>query len=162
MLRMTPRQLAIAGCVVLLIAVIATVADAHAGDQHRRPLLQRISQPRLERAAERAVAAGRIHSSRWGDATPWLRNISRELVRRAFAGDAERWALCVVDRESGFNPGAVSSTGDHGLPQIHRTAHRWVDTRRIVVDPVYGVSVFVALSDHGRNRGPWAGGSDVC
>jgi len=154
MLRLTNRQLLVAGLIVLAVTLLAVVSDAHGG-RNQRPLLQRISQPTLERAAERAVAAGRIHSARWGDATRWLRNISRELVARAFPRETRGWALCVVGRESGFNPGAVSSTDDHGLPQIHRTAHPWVNTRRIVVDPPYAIAVMVRLSDHGRNRGPW-------
>jgi Lysozyme like domain len=35
MLRLTPRQLAIAGCVVLLIALVAVVADADAANRAR-------------------------------------------------------------------------------------------------------------------------------
>jgi len=162
MTRPTDRQLAIAGIIVLLLAVLAVVADADGAKRLDRPLLQRIDDRTLERAAERAVSAGRIRSTRWGDATPWLRNISRELVRRAFAGDAERWALCVLERESGGNPGAISRTGDYGLPQINRASHPWVDYRRILVDPPYAIDVMVTLSDGGAHRSPWKGYGYVC
>lgn len=138
--------------------------DARGADRHRPrlPLLERISDRTLERASLRAVRHHRILSTRWGDATPWLRNVARELVERAFIGDNRRWALCVVERESGFNPGAISATDDHGLAQIHRTAHPWINVNRARVDPPYAVRTFVALSDHGRNRSPWNGGNYVC
>jgi hypothetical protein len=56
----------------------------------------------------------------------------------------------------------VSSTGDYGLPQIIRASHPWVDFGRILVDPPYAVAVMVQLSDGGRSRGPWRGGSHAC
>jgi len=113
-------------------------------------------QSQLEHAAIEAAATGGILSSRYGAATPWMKRLSRELVERAFVGaNARRMALCVVGRESGFNPGAISSTDDHGLPRINRPSHPWVNFRRITVDPPYAVSVMVRLSGHGRNWGPW-------
>jgi Transglycosylase SLT domain len=146
----TARAVAIALALVAVGVLVVAVSDARGADR-----VDRLTQPALERAATEAAATGGIRSTRYADATPWMRRLSRELVARAFAGDARRWALCVVERESGFNPGAVSSTDDHGLPQVNRPSHRWVDYRRIVVDPVYAVAVMVRLSDRGRNRGPW-------
>jgi len=150
MTRPTDRQLAVAGIIVLLLAVLAVVADADGADR-----VDRLSQARLERAAERAASTGGIRSSRYADATPWMRRLARELVERAFPRGSRQTALCIVDRESGFNPGAISRTDDHGLPQINRPSHPWVNVRRIVVDPVYAVAVMVRLSHRGRDWGPW-------
>jgi len=149
-IRFDPRTLAIAGCVLLLIALIAAVADAKGADR-----VDRLSRAQLEHAAERAAATGGIRSHRYADATPWMKRLARELIERAFPRESRAWALCVVGRESGFNPGAISRTDDHGLAQINRPSHPWVNVRRLVVDPVYAVAVMVTLSDGGANRSPW-------
>jgi len=154
----TDRQLAIAFLLALYLVLVAVVADvSHAADR-----VDRLPQPALERAATRAAATGGIRSHRYGDATPWMRRLSRELVSRAFRGDARRWALCVVGRESAFNPGAISRTDDHGLAQINRPSHPWVNVRRLVVDPVYAVAVMVRMSEGGRYRRPWQGSGYAC
>ena len=143
------RIVGVALFAVVVIVLLVTAVDAKADR------VDHLRQTTLERAAHRAVVHGRIRSTRWGDATPWLRRLSRELIERAFTGSSRSWALCVVERESGFNPGAVSRTDDHGLPQINRPSHSWVNYSRIVRDPVYAVAVMVRLSDHGANRQPW-------
>ena len=150
MLRTTPRGLAITAMVVLLVALIAACADAKASDR-----VDRLPQLALERAAIRAAATGGIRSSRYADATPWMKRLSEELVERAFPRSARSMAFCIVNRESGWNPGAISRTDDHGLAQINRPSHPWVSYGRITVDPVYAVAVFVRLSDRGRDWGPW-------
>lgn len=140
------------GLGLLLVAVLVllvAVTDARADNVDRMP------QRQLERAAHAAVHNGGIRSHRYGDASPWLRRLSRELVERAFTGSSRWWALCVVNRESGFNPGAISRTDDHGLPQINRPSHPWVNYPRIIRDPVYAVAVMVRLSERGQSRGPW-------
>lgn len=146
----------------LLLLVVLVVVLVFADRASARDRVDRMPQPALERAAIRAVAVGGVRSSRYGDATPWVKRLSRELVERAFAGDARRWALCVVARESGWNPGAISATNDHGLAQINRPSHRGISYARLVVDPPYAVAVFVGLSDGGANRSPWRGGSHAC
>jgi hypothetical protein len=138
------------GLVLLILTLVAVAADAKGADR-----VDRMRTPALERASIRAAATGGIHSHRYGDATPWMRRLSRELVERAFTGSARSWALCVVNRESGFNPGAISRTDDHGLPQINRPSHSWVNYGRITVDPPYAVAVMVKLSRHGHSRGAW-------
>lgn len=143
------RAAGIALALVAAVVLLVVATDAR-GDN-----VDRMSQARLERAAHRAVVKGGVHSTRWADASPWLRRLSHELVERAFGETTRGWALCVVGRESGFNPGAVSRTDDHGLPQINRPSHPWVNYARIVRDPVYAVAVMVRLSDHGASRGPW-------
>jgi hypothetical protein len=157
MLTVSSRGLAIALAVILLVVLIATIADAKGADR-----VDRLSTVQLERASIRAVATGGVRSSRYADATPWTKRLVRELIDRAFRGDARRWARCVVERESGWNPGAVSSTDDHGLAQLNRPSHRWVDYGRLVVDPPYAVAVMVRLSDRGHNRKPWNGGRHGC
>lgn len=98
-------------------------------------------------------------------ATTQMRRLSRELVAARFrpAGPAAvRIAVCVVGRESGFNPGARSTTGDHGLPQINYSAHRdTVDWQRIY-DPVYALDVMWTISRGGTSWTPWQGGRYPC
>lgn len=155
------RTLAITFAVLLLVVLVVVVAEAD-GAPARGDRVDRLPTAKLERLSILAAATGGIRSTRHGDATPWMRRLSRELVERAYAGDAERWALCVVARESGFNPGAVSHTDDHGLAQIHRPSHPWVHYGRLHVDPPYAVAVMVRLSNRGRSRSPWRGYGYAC
>lgn len=98
-------------------------------------------------------------------ATPRMRALSRRLVIARFAPagpTAVKVALCLVGRESGFNPGAISTTGDHGLPQANYSAHRTtVDWQRIY-DPVYALGVMWSLSHGGTSWSPWKGGRYRC
>lgn len=134
----------------------------------------------LEREARTVALHGgiRCHTVGVGAecATPYMRRLVRELVERRlrpYGSYALAWGLCVVGRESGFNPAAVSHTDDHGAGQLHRSDHRWVDYGRIAWqtdvsptgwagDPVYSVAVFVRLSRGGANRDPWTGGRYRC
>jgi hypothetical protein len=111
----------------------------------------------LANAADHAIARGAIHSHRWGDATPWLRRLVYEMVQRAFTPyGTQAWALYVVDRESGFNPGAInSSSGTTGIAQIHPRYHTWINYTRVQRDMRYALSTFLRLSRGGRNTGPW-------
>lgn len=98
-------------------------------------------------------------------ATPRMRELSRQLTVARFA-PAGPWAvkvaLCIVGRESGFNPGARSTTGDHGLPQANHVAHRdTVDWKRIY-DPVYALGVMWSMSRGGTSWSPWRGGKYPC
>lgn len=120
-------------------------------------IVDRLTDRQLTVAARQAVRNGGIRSTRWGDATPWLKRLSYELVDRGFRRfGTQRWALYIVHRESGFNPGAVNwSSGCAGLPQIH-PMHRWVNFKRLKADPAYAVRVFVRMSRGGRHTQPWA------
>lgn len=158
---MSARALA----VVLGLVLLAVVGLSSCSPDAKATAADRVSsmpQRTLEKQARIVARTGGIYSSRYGAASPYLKRLSRELVARAFPSWAERWAFCVVGRESGWNPGAISRTDDHGLAQINRPSHRWVDYRRITADPVYGVAVFVRLSDRGASRGPWGGGTYSC
>jgi hypothetical protein len=137
---------------VTLVLASPSLASRPSGDR-----VDRMKDRQLAQAARQAVRHGGIRSTRWGDATPWLRRLSYELVERGFAPyGTGSWALYIVNRESGFNPGAVNRTsGCAGLPQIH-PMHRWVNFKRLKADPAYAVSVFVRMSRGGSNTSPWA------
>lgn len=111
----------------------------------------------LANAADQAIANGAIRSHRWGDATPWLTRLCYEMVRRAFAPyGTQDWAVYVVRRESGCNPGAInSSSGTTGIAQIHPRYHTWIDYSRVQRDMRYALATFLRLSRGGRNTGPW-------
>jgi hypothetical protein len=93
-----------------------------------------------------------------------MKNLSRRLVIERFAtagNDAVRWALCVVGRESAFNPGAINtSSGAAGLFQFlgHPQYSNWSLTH----DPVYQVRAAWSLSHGARDRSPWYGGGYSC
>jgi hypothetical protein len=95
-----------------------------------------------------------------------MKELSRRLIIAQFA-PAGSWAvkraLCIAGRESGFNPGARSYTGDHGIAQFNYQAHHhgWLDFKR-VYDPVYGVQAFWRMSGQGTSWGPWGGGAYSC
>lgn len=106
-----------------------------------------------------------------GCATLYMRSIVKELIARYIpAGNNRDWALCVAGRESGYNPAAISPTNDHGVGQLNKPSHTWVNYNRIAFwykgrwasDPVYSTKVFVRLSRQGANRSPWAGGAYHC
>lgn len=155
---------------LIMVAAATFTGTASAGNN-----LQTMPLKKLEREARVVGLNGGItcHTVGVGHdcATPYMRNIVRELITRYFpAGENRDWALCVAGRESGMNPAAVSSTDDHGVGQLNRPSHSWVDYNRIAFwhkgrwasDPVYSTQVFVRLSRHGANRSPWAGGAYHC
>lgn len=55
--------------------------------------------------------------------TPWPRTVE-EVIRSHFPGAVGDQAMRVARCESGLDPRAVSPTDDHGLFQLHATAHR--------------------------------------
>jgi hypothetical protein len=132
----------------------------------RRPLRLRsvkcLSQRVLERTARHVARHGGVLGSCYGCATPYMRVLSVELVARAFPPASRLWAVCVVGRESGGNPGSISRTRDYGLPQIHVAAHPEFSAWLLTHDPVYSAKAFVRLSQHGRHRAPWEGGRYAC
>lgn len=135
--------------VLLLVMVVAT--SAHAGNTDR------MSYAQLAKAANKAIASGHVYSSRWGDASPWLRSLCYEMVDRAFRPfGTQAWAHMVVNRESGCNPGAInSSSAANGIAQIMPSVWTQYDHYRMRHDLRYAVSVFVRMSDGGRYTGPW-------
>src|SRR5262247_4151157 len=108
------RQMRILAIAAACAAIAVLVSPAHAEHYGRGRTLH---------AQARYVALhGGIRSSCYGCATNYMKSLSRRLVieRFSWAGpEAVRWALCVVGRESDFNPGAVnSSSGAAGLFQF--------------------------------------------
>lgn len=166
-------------CLAVAIAVLAWPPCGISG-RGTRDRVDKLSTRKLEQEARRVALAGGILCNTVGVgsrcATPYMRRLVRELVERRFAPYgpyALAWGLCVAGRESGFNPAAASATDDHGVGQLHRPAHAWVDYGRIAwatdvsptgwaSDPVYSVAVFVRISRGGANRSPWAGGAYRC
>lgn len=112
--------------------------------------------------ADQAIRHGAIYSVRWGDASPILKGVCYEAVRRAFAPyRTQEWARFVVNRESGCNPGAVNTTYSVWREQAQCIAqmipkyHTWIDYSRCKSDLRYAVRVFVGLSNGGKSTGPW-------
>lgn len=144
----------------VIVAVVCAVAMGLAAGQG-----QALNRQSLTQQARQLAAHGGIRSSRYGDATPRLKALTAELIRRRFR--AAGWgavarALCIARRESGLNPGAVSSTQDYGVSQIHVAAHPEYSAYRLTRDPVYSVNAFWRLSNHGRDWSPWNGGRYAC
>ncbi len=125
----------------------------------------------LAKAARYEAKNGGIKSKRHGDATPKMKWLVRQLLIYRFAS-AGRYALkvvlCIVGRESGFNPGAVSDSDDHGVGQFNRPWHPqyiydpWPTAR--IYDPVYNIELIWTASSHGISWQPWTGtwGQGMC
>jgi hypothetical protein len=133
-----------------LLSVTITVGQASSSTR-----VERMSQRVLEREARKVAVHGGVTGSCWGCATPYMKRLSYELIDRAFSSSYRSWAHCIVNRESGYNPGAVSRTDDHGLPQFNRPSHSWINYTKVKRDPPYAVACFVRLSRGGSNQGPW-------
>lgn len=143
---------------------VACLKRLHArADALRTGRYDRLNDSDLYALADQAVAHGGIYSQRWGDASPILKSICYEAVRRSFARfGTERWAIYVVNRESGCNPGAVNTTYSSWsqraqcIAQMIPAVHTWVDYGRCKRDLRYAVQVFVKLSNGGSSTGPWS------
>jgi len=136
---------------LVILALLAAAAPAAADD------FAGLTYAQLADRADRQIAHGAVYSHRWGDASPYLRALCYELVRRAFAPyGTQQWALYVVRRESGCNPGAInSSSGTTGIAQIHPRYHTWINYARVQRDMRYALRTFLRLSRNGRSTGPW-------
>jgi hypothetical protein len=111
------------------------------------------------------AAHGGVRSSRYGDATPKLKQLSAALIGLQFqsAGVAAiRHAICYATRESGMNVGAVSPTHDHSLGQINEPTHPQFNYGRMDRDPAYAAWAMWVVSSHGRDWSPWRGGTRPC
>lgn len=86
---------------------------------------------------------------------------ARQKIQKLWGPQAPR-AYCIVKRESGWNPRAVSRTNDHGLFQIngiHSYTMRDSWARRY--DPVTNVLMAWRLY-RAAGWSPWAGGAYRC
>jgi len=145
------------GLAALAMVIGLVFTRAASGDTVRR-----MSQPRLEHTARYVAQHGGVRGSCLGCATQRMRRLALELVWRAFPRRSRQWAVCIVLRESGANPGAVSPSHDFGLAQIHTAVWRQFSSWRLTHDPVYSVAAFRQLSHAGHNRQPWNGGRYAC
>lgn len=118
----------------------------------------------LDQQARHLANHGGIRSSRYGDASPQMKRLAWKLVVQTFrraGADSARRAVCIAGRESAWNPGAInSSSGAVGLFQFY--GHPQWSSWRILHDPAYAVRAAWQLSRHGRDFGPWEGGSYRC
>lgn len=118
--------------------------------------------PQLAEQARLEVRHGGTYSMRYGDCSYRLKAMSRELLVRAFRPyGTQGWAEYIVNRESGFCPGAVNTTYSSWnqraqcLAQLIPAYHAWVNYDKCKNDPAYSVEVFLHLSKGGRSTGPW-------
>ena len=91
-----------------------------------------------------------------------------------FPPSARTRITCIIQRESGGNPRAISPTGDYGILQLNRLAHkaafearyhRRFETYALTVE--YNASYARYLYDYYAARGlspftPWNGGRYAC
>ena len=113
---------------------------------------------KLAKQARYVASHGGVTGTCHGCATPRMQSLVRQLVAARFApAGASRvaTALCVVRGESGFNPGAISHTGDYGVFQINALTWRNTYDWGRILDPVYNVNVGWAMSKHGTYWYPW-------
>jgi hypothetical protein len=122
------------------------------------------SSDKLADQARWVAMHGGVRGQCAGCATSQMQWLVRRLVVRRFSragSDAVRWSLCVVGRESGFNPGAVNqSSGAAGLFQF--LGHPQFSTWKLLHDPSYAVDAAWSLSHGARDRSPWFGGGYSC
>lgn len=99
----------------------------------------------------------KVYEARFASAGPW----------------AQRTAVCLMEAESGANPGAVSHTNDYGGPQINYSAHHvelasYFRPARgftaLIFDPAFGAGAMWAMSRAGTSWRSWTGtyGRGMC
>ena len=121
------------------------------------------SYAQLTEQGKEAIANGGTYSVRYGDCSNTIKTIVKELLNRKFGPHGTYyWAYSIVNRESGFCPGAVNTTYSDPNQQAQCVAqmipayHTWVDYDRCKSDPAYSVQVFANLSNYGTSTGPWS------
>lgn len=110
----------------------------------------------------------------YGCASAYTKNLVRQVFQKRFAPAghaAVNTAICLITRESGLNPQAISATGDYGAAQFNYAAHHeahpeWYAPGRgfssLIFDPSYNAGAMFAMSRGGTSWTPWAGGSHSC
>lgn len=114
--------------------------------------------PALAKEARYVATHGGVLGTCHDCATPRMKELVRRLIVARFAPGgayAVQTALCVARGESGWNPGAISHTGDYGVFQINKASHYSTYDWSRILDPVYNVGVAWAMSQRGRSWGPW-------
>jgi hypothetical protein len=103
-------------------------------------------------------------ASNYGGVSASVREKVRREIRRQFPRTEWRWAYCVVGRESGWNPRAVSRTNDHGLFQLN-IIHAGYFTRAGMWHRRYTIRGGVRMGYllwRAQGRSPWYGGHRAC
>jgi len=141
-------------CVIFLTMISLNLYIASSASADR---VDQLPTGKVASEARKVVRNGGTYSTRWGDCSTYLQRLSQELVERAFRPyGTHEWALYIVNRESGFCPGAVnSSSGTTGLAQFDPPSHPSYDYDRMKRDPAYAVRAFVRLSQGGKYTQPW-------
>ncbi len=131
---------------------------------------------KLARDARWLAQHGGVTGTCSGCATARMKQLVKALIIARFAPvgpSATQTVLCLAEKESDFNPGAISDTNDWGTGQINRPFHEsdhpswWrshAGFKRAVLDPVYNVGIMFAMSKRGTSWTPWTGtyGQGMC
>ena len=104
------------GAVVLLLAAALTGPAVAAGSAGLFPLSE--APPLTARAGIASLS---------GQSVPLPADVRGFILAEAERrGVPEALAWAVIEQESGFDPAAISPTGDYGLMQINRRNHAWL------------------------------------
>lgn len=131
---------------------------------------------KLARDARWLAQHGGVTGTCHGCATARMKQLVRALIVARFApagASATQTVLCIVEKESDFNPGEISDTDDWGVGQINRPTHEpghslwWrphAGFKYAVFDPVYNVGIIWSMSKRGVSWTPWTGtyGRGMC
>ena len=116
-----------------------------------------------------ATLTSAANADYYGGVTPTVKaQVVRAVYARWHGSDAQRM-LCIIGRESGYNPRAQSRTGDSGLAQINQIHARvmgalWRLRYSIEGNLDMALRLFLSKDQYGHQLRfrPWAGGSYYC
>lgn len=138
--------------------LVAIVLLAIAATANGKTSVNSVSWATWEQRAQKEIKAGGIYSTRHASASPKLKYIVIQMIYMRFGHGYVGYHMyrCAL-RESGFNPGAISRTNDHGTFQINYAAHHdSFDFWKIDHSPGYGINAAWRLYQ-GAGFGPWYG-----
>jgi hypothetical protein len=144
----------------ITLGVMLLSLSAQAATTSRTP-----SWATLAQQAQREIKNGGVYSRRWGAASPKMKSIITSMIYSKFGhGYIGKRMWCYANRESGLNPIALSSTGDHSTFQFNYYAHHnSLDFGRLdKPDVAYSIEAAYRMSGGGTKTSPWSGGSYSC
>lgn len=161
------RRLTVLSLVIFSMLTLATSAST---------ATQKYEGPAIAAKARYVALHGGVTGSCWGCATPQMKSLVIQVIRARWAGDRGGTqglvtSICTTWRESGFNPGAISSTGDWSQSQFNYVAHHWQHPdwwqpgrgfKYLIQDPWKSSSEMLAMSQSGTNFTAWRGGLTSC
>lgn len=164
--------------VAAAVAAIVSVALVVAGPLQAAPsrYIVQTSTLSLTEVARVTALSGGVTGTCYGCSTPSMKALMRSVYMERFAPagqQAQRIAVCLMMAESQGNPGAVSSGGDHGGPQVNKPTWSrlhpdWFAPGRgfrvLLFDPDFGAGIMWTMSRHGTSWSPWTGtwGRGLC